>query len=426
MTPPQFPVTMDDAHGRVIVGKPGADRAHILHCNYYNNYLLRTIWKDAGGIIDAEPLLIGASVEQAFAQLSALFAQQGIVSVEERKAFASRLYSWQGLGTLDFAMIGEAGGTVSSTSQHYAEGWRAQFGRSDAPVGFVTQGWLAGAAAAIYDLPQDHFRVGQDECGAVTGGPASRFTLCPGDANFTLFDGGVGLGPLSAAPSRVREIDHDIDADAVRAAIRSLPLFGAAEVDAGLVRNFDVMITWQPHRYYDRVSFETLRETIRCHGSQGRTLVETLLEEAGHRCGFRTFGGIWRSPEWAALVEPMCRTREDRIAGMIAILNCSGWGHIQCTDLTEQEAVFVVHDDYESIGYLDLYGPADFATTYLLPGGFRGMMNLVYNGAIHERPALTERFYEDLCRRPDAYRSNVERCTAMGDTASVFRITRGA
>ena len=240
-----------------------------------------------------------------------------------------------------------------------------------------------------------------------------------------MFDGGVGVGPLSAAQVRHAEIDHAVDAGAIRDGVRSLPLFGSAAVDAGLIRNFDVMITWHPHRFYDRISFETLHATIRRYGPQGRVLVESLLEEAGHRCGFRTFGGIWRSPEWAALVEPMCRTREDWIAGLIAIINCAGWGHVQCTSLSADEAVFVVHDDYESIGYLDLYGRADFATTFLLPGGFRGMMNLVYNGAIHEHPALTERFYEELCRRPDAYRSSVERCTAMGDAASVFRITRG-
>ena len=425
MTKHAIPVTLDDAHGRVIVGDHARGRAHILHCNYYNNYLLRTIWKDAGRLVEAEPLLIGASAEQAFAQLSALFAQHAIDSVEDRKAFASRLYSWQGLGTLDLSPIGEAGGTTASDSQHFAEGWCAQFGRSDAPVGFVTQGWLAGAAAAIYDLPHGHFAVEQGECGAMTGGRCNLFTLRPHGAGFTLFEGGMGVGPLSPAQPRAAGTGGAIDVDAIRAGVRSLPLFGSSAVDAGLIRRFDVMMTWLPHRFYDRISFETLRATIRRHGARGRALVEPLLEEAGHRCGFRTFGGIWRSPEWTALVEPMCRTREHRIAGLIAIINCAGWGHIQCTSLSEEEAVFVVHDDYESIGYLDLYGSADFATSYLLPGGFRGMMNLVYNGAIHERPALTERFYHELCRRPDAYRSSVERCTAMGDAASVFRITRG-
>jgi hypothetical protein len=116
--------------------------------------------------------------------------------------------------------------------------------------------------------------------------------------------------------------------------------------------------------------------------------------------------------------------REDWVMGMIAIINHAGWGRIQCTQLGENEAVFVVHDDYESIGYLNLYGRADFAATYLLPGGFRGLMNLVYNGDIQHKPILTERFYDELSLRDDAFETRVERCRAMGDPVSVYRVAR--
>ncbi len=423
--PHAIPLTIDARHGRLIVGDATHGKAHILHCNYYNNYLLRTIWKDAGRVIDSEPLLIGAGAEQAYFHLKALFAALAITDVAERKAFASRFYSWQGFGTLDLGPIGATGGTTISDSQHYAEGWKTQFGRSDAPVGFMTRGWLAGAAAAIYDLLPETFSTHQPECAAVTGGHRNVFELHADGANFTLFDG-KGVGPLSDAHLLRGSIASGVDAAAIRDAVLTLPLFGDAAIDGGLVRNFDVLITWHPHQYYDRISFECLREAIRLYGTPGREMIEPLLEEAGHRCGFRTFGGIWRSAEWQALVEPMCMTREDWVAGLIAIVNCAGWGRIQCTRLSPDEAEFVVHDDYESVGYNNLYGRADFAATYLLPGGFRGMMNLVYNGDIHQRPVLTEQFYDQLCRRPDAYETHVERCIAMGDAVSVYRVTRKA
>jgi hypothetical protein len=417
------PLDIDTVHHRMIVGDHAEGKAHILHCNYYNNYLLRTIWKDAGKIIDAERLLIGAAAEQSYFQLAALFAQQSITEVAARKAFAERFYSWQGFGTIDLAPIDAGGGTTMSTSQHYAEGWVAQFGRADSPVGFMTSGWLAGAAAAIYDAPQYRFSVSQHGCTAMGIGHPSIFELRADGANYTLFDG-RGVGPLSRDHSLRDEIPHHIDSAAVGDAILTLPLFGSAAVDGGLIRAFDVLITWHPHQYYDRVSFECLRETSRKHGAAGREMVEQLLEEAGHRCGFRTFGGIWRSPEWQALVAPMCANREDWVMGMIAIINRAGWGRIQCTALDRDGAVFVVHDDYESVGYLNLYGPADFAATYLMPGGLRGLMNLVYNGDIMDRPLLTERFYDELCRRPDAFATRVEQCRAMGDDASVYRVTR--
>ena len=419
------PLRIDVDHARMIVGDLQHGKAHVLHCNYYNNYLLRTLWKDAGQIIDPEPILLGAAVEQSYFQLKALFDMLDLTAVDARKAFASRFYAWQGFGLLDFARTDPSGGVAVSGSQHYAEGWREQFGASDAPVGFLTRGWFAGAASAIFDLPQDHFATYQSECAAVTGGHRNVFELGPGPANYSVFDG-KGIGPLSASHRLVAGIDSNVDAEAVRAAVMTLPLFGSEEIDGGLIRDFDVLITWHPHQYYDRISLECINEAVRRYGLEGRKAVEPLLEEAGHRCGFRTFGGLWRSPEWEAIVEPMCRTREDWLAGLLAIINCAGWGRIQCTELSPDEALFVVHDDYESVGYLNLYGRADFPPSYLIPGGLKGIMNLLYNGEIESKPVLTEDFYQRLCRRSDAYRSVVERSVAMGDDVSVFRVFRNA
>ena len=125
-----------------------------------------------------------------------------------------------------------------------------------------------------------------------------------------------------------------------------------------------------------------------------------------------------------AVVEPMCETRQDWVFGLLAIINCVGWGRVECTKLTREEAVFVVHDDYESVGYLNLYGRADFATTYLFPGGFRAIMNLLYNGNIEEKPPLTEAFYEALSRRGDSYLTTTEKCLSMGDEVTLYRVTR--
>ena len=424
MLKPEVPFTVDREHARVLVGDQATGKAHVLHCSYYNNYLLRTIWKDAAGFVDSEALLIGAAAEQAYVQLKGLFDAGAIADVDHRKAFASRFYAWQGYGLLDFGDIHREGGVSRSSSQHYAEGWKEQFGLSREPVGFVTQGWLAGAAAAILDLPHGHFATHQTECAAVTGGTDNTFELRPGGPNYGLFEG-KGVGPLSRAIERVGDQPNNVDAVAVAEAVATLPLFGSQSTDGGLIKNFDVLITWHPHQFYDRISMECVRQAIARFGDEGRHAVEPLLEEAGHRCAFRTFGGIWRSLEWEAVLEPMCRTREDWIFGMLAILNCAGWGRVECPQLSEDEAVFVVHDDYESIGCLNLYGPTDFPPTYLLKGGFRGMMNLVYNEDIHQKHALTEDFYDRMCRRDSAYRVTAEKAVAMGDTVSVFRVSRG-
>jgi hypothetical protein len=420
-----IPLEIDAEHGRMIVGDQHAGKAHILHCNYYNTYLLRTIWKDAGMFIEPTPILIGAAVEQSYFQLSGLFSALKLTDVDERKAFASQFFSWQGLGTLDLKTLAVTGGAVVSDSQHYAEGWKVQFGVADEPVGFFTRGWLAGAASAIFDLPQGYFSAHQSECAAMTGAHRNVFELTPDGPNYHLYDG-RGVGTFIDLDGSGPAVASNVDAAAIGQAVLTLPLFGSAEADGGLVKNFDVLITWLPHQYYDRISFECIRDAVSKFGTEGREVIEPLLEEAGHRCGFRTFGGIWRSMEWAALVEPMCQTPEDWVMGMLAIVNCAGWGRVFCTKLSREEAEFTVHNDYESVGYLNLYGQADYPTTYLLRGGFRGMMNLVFNGKIQEKPALTEAFYESLCRRPDCYETHVESCRSMGDHHSVYRVTRRA
>ena len=420
-----IPLRIDSDHARMIVGDARRGKAHVLHCNYYNNYLLRTIWKDAGQIVDSERILLGAAVEQSYFQLRGLFDSLKLHEVAERKRFASRFYAWQGFGLLDLSEVTGTGGVAVSDSQHYAEGWKEQFGAAEQPVGFWTRGWLAGAASAIFDLPQGHFATHQSECAAMTGGHRNVFEIGPGPANYSLFDG-TGIGPLSKRHRLLDEPGTNVDVDAVRSAVLTLPLFGSETVDHGLIKNFDVMITWHPHQFYDRISLECINEAVGRFGLEGRKAIEPLLEEAGHRCGFRTFGGLWRSPEWEAIVEPMCRTREDWLFGLLAVIDCAGWGRIQCTKLTRDEAVFVVHDDYESIGHLNLYGRADFPASYLLPGGLRGMMNLLYNGDIESKPVLTEEYYQRLCRRRDAYQCVVERSVAMGDDVSVFRVFRNA
>ena len=420
----RIPLEFDRAHSRLLIGAPKCRKAHVLHCSYYNNYLQRTIWKDAEAFVESEPLLIGAAVEQSYHHLKGMFADFDIKCVEARKAFAGAFFAWQGFGLLDFDPLTEAGGVTVSESQHYAEGWREQFGRSQEPVGLMTRGWLAGAAAAIYDLPQGHFATRQAECAAVTGGRRNVFEIKAGEPNYSLF-GHTDVGSLSRSPLILPEEHGNIDPEAIGNAVMMLPLFGSEQTDGGLIKNFDVLITWHSHQYYDRISFECVREAIHKFGDEGRHAVEPLLEEAGHRCAFRTFGGIWRSPEWEALVEPLCKTREDWIHGLIAIINCAGWGRVQCVELSEEEAVFVVHDDYESVGYIDLYGKAEFMPTYLMPGGFRGMMNLVFNENIHEKPALTEELYDRMCRRARRYSTIVERCRAMGDEYSVYRVSRG-
>lgn len=409
-----IPFTLDPAHRRCIVG----GEPMIFHCHHYNTYLQRSV-RDAH-YVDSTPFLIGAAAEAAHGQLTRLFAVGPVAGTAERKALAEALYRWAGFGTIDLSGVDENGGTVRTPHSHYATGWRSKWGDAAEPVCYFTRGWLAGAVAAIYGKPDGCYAAQESACSALAGHQECVFTLTAGTPNYEVYRG-VGLGTLS--DHRIRDIPpNNVDYEGILTAVSGMDLTGR---DDGLIRAFGVMLTRHYANYYNRVSFELEHALERQFGAEGREVARPLLEEAGRYCAFFTYGGIMTSSEWDALIRPSLKTREDWVHGMNAVVNALGWGRWQVTALSEDEAEFVVHDDYESIGYLAMYGRADHPVCHLATGGAAGLMNLVYLGDIASRPDLTPEFYDDLFRQEGVFVAEQTTCKAMGDEVTTIRVTRG-
>lgn len=407
-----IPAILDVEHRRCLVGGEPA----IFHCHHYNTFLQRSIL-DAEDI-ESRPVLIGAAAEVAYAQLREIFAGQELSEVSARAALASELYRWAGFGVLDLAGLSAEGGTISSEFSHYSLGWKTKFGESGAPVAFFDQGWLAGALAAIHDLPLGAYSVTQSACMA-TGAERNVYTLARGAANYELFTS-VGAGTLSQhVPQPVPA--NSVDYEGILAAVSQLPLIGNAE---GSIPAFGVYLTRHYANYYNRISFEFERRLSAKFGEAGREVAEPLLVEAGHVCAFHTFGGIMTSTEWDALIRPTLKTREDWVHGIVAVVNCLGWGRWQVVEVSEEAAEFVIHDDYESVGYRAMYGESDHDVSYLHRGGVAGAMNLVYLGDIANRPALTGDYYQSLFRGEGAYSAECLESQARGHAVTRFRVTR--
>lgn len=404
---------MDLDHRRCLLGGDPM----IFHCHHYNTYLQRSI-RDAG-YIDSRPFLIGAAEEVAHAQLRTLFKSTGIADAAERKALAQTVYRWAGFGTFDLSVLTAEGGTISTPHSHYALGWKSKWGTAPEPVSFFAAGWLAGALAAVHDLPQGSFAVEQTACPAAGSGEVSTFILTRGAPNYTVFQS-PGAGPLTTHD--IRPIPaNNVDYDGILNALAGMDLSGDA---TGTIPAFGVYLTRHFANYYNRISFEFQRAATAMFGTEGREVAEPLLIEAGHNCAFNTFGGIMISSEWDALIRPQLKTQEDWVHGIIAVVQALGWGRWQVTELTEKEAVFILHDDYESVGYLACYGKSDHPVSYLAQGGVAGIMNLVYLGDIASRPGLTEDFYNNLFSRQDVYTAESIQSRAMGDEVTAFRVRR--
>lgn len=204
-----------------------------------------------------------------------------------------------------------------------------------------------------------------------------------------------------------------IDERAVTKAVAGLPLQGNEE---GLIPAFGLYLTKHFADYYNRISYGLVGAFIRELPELEEDAI-SLLTEAGHVCAFHTFGGIMVSVEWDAVVLPMIETREDWAKGMVGVVNSLGWGRYRLLELVPGERLVLrIDDSYEAAGVLESYGKAAHPRCFLAAGGAAGLMNLLYQGDITKRPALTDEYYNEVFGHPQSFRARETRCLAMGDS----------
>jgi hypothetical protein len=218
-----------------------------------------------------------------------------------------------------------------------------------------------------------------------------------------------GVGAHTKAPLVPPFAGTGVDEAGILAALATLDFAGNEE---GLVPRFGVMLTHHFANFYNRISFEFTR---RMADTGLLEAAEDLLVEGGLRCAFHTFGGIMSSGEWDAVIKPQCKTREDWVHGMVAAVNALGWGTWRVMALAPDRIVMRIYDDYESCGFLGMYGKADRPVSYLAAGGVAGLMNLVYVAKIDERPVLDFACYGRVFESPERFTSTHVHSTAMGD-----------
>lgn len=397
----------DFATNRLVVG----GEPMVLHCHHYNCFLQRSI-QDAE-YIDSAPILVGAAAEVVFAQLTHLLTRTP--DVPARKALVESLYRACGLGLIDLSGVTERGGEVRTRSTHYSIGWKEKFGTSSAPVAFFSTGFLAGALAAIHGLDPAGIQAQQTACRS-TGAEEDVFVLGRGPANFTIFQ--PRQNAVLIPVGNDAEPPTSVDRAAITRTVAEMPLPVNSE---GLIPAFGVYVTRLYADYYNRISFAFEREMTALAGREGVEVAASLFIEAGHVCAFNTMGGIMVSPEWDALTLPMLKTREDWFHGMTAWWNACGYGVAKVLDVSPTGATVRMYNDYESVGYHRMYGTADHGISYLVTGGWAGVMNLIYLGDIHTKPDLTPEFYDRLFKGGRAFQGRMTACQAMGDPYTEVR-----
>lgn len=405
-----LPVVLDHDHRRHLLGSEPV----IFHCHHYNTFLQHSI--QGAKYIDSTPFLVGAAADVARSQLKVLFA--GVDDKAERARVAEDVYSWAGFGNVDLSMVTIDGGPASAPHSHYGSSWLIKYGPAEQPVDLFTQGWLAGAVGAIFDAPAGAYAVRQSSCVGM-GAAASEYQVLRQAADFPMW-ASVAAGPLTTHQNSAVSPDT-VDYDGIYEAVSGLPLAGDSQ---GLIPAFGVYLTHHYANYYNRVSFEFERSMRDRFGDDGVAAARPVLVEAGHVCAFNTFGGVMKSMEWDALIRPSLESPEHWVHGIVAVVNAFGWGRWEVRDVSSRGATFILHDDYESIGHLAMYGEADHPVSYLAEGAVAGVMNLIYRGDIASGPDLTPEFYDSLFRSTSGFETTCEASQAMGAPSTIYRVTR--
>lgn len=134
-----------------------------LHCHHYNCGLLKTI--EEIPLIDGHAVITETATEEFFVNFRQyLFSHLQDASASEVLREASELYRFMGLGRLDLSGLTAYGGIAYADSSYYVTAWLAKYGRREAPVCYLTCGFIAGTLAAMFDLPLNTYEVTETQC----------------------------------------------------------------------------------------------------------------------------------------------------------------------------------------------------------------------------------------------------------------------
>lgn len=394
----------------------------LFHCNHYNRYLQQTI--EDPDYIDSEKIFLQSVAETVYLQLKEAFSQKPEYSLQEKLALAQEIFKFAGFGILDFSEFSAKGGSIKVPSSHYGLAIKLNIGQRTQAAEFFDRGFIAGVLEALktdlnpelqagFSINQSQsISLGDDHCHyEVVAGQSLAYPwlekLEP-----------AKIGPFCKIPERT--IDTPVDENGIVQAVAGLPLVGDEE---GLISAFGLYLTRMYSDYYNKTSFRfesALREVM-----GGVELATELLIESGHICAFNTFGGIMKSDEWKALIQPHLRDKADWAHGMTAVVNALGWGIWRVVELVPGEKLVMrIYEDYESLGYLRWFGQADHPISYLATGGCAGLMNLIYYGDITTNPVLDQALYAKLFQEGDFFTGKQTKCLAMGDDYTEVLVTR--
>lgn len=175
--------------------------------------------------------------------------------------------------------------------------------------------------------------------------------------------------------------------------------------EEGIIDAFGVYLTNHYADYYNRISYIFERELERSGGQILKDVTKPMLIEAGHVCGFNTFGGIYKSDFFRSAIGPMCDSKEDCVKALVAVINALGWGTWEVESVTHDQLVVRIKNTYESTGFLKEFGKSSSSECFLATGVAAALMNIVFQDNVYEDMNANKFVAEEVkCKsKGDAY-----------------------
>ncbi len=394
----------------------------VFHCHHFNLFLDQTI-DDALGTEVGSILRTEASEDAAYHLLSSLAEPVVAVNSMEKLELSGTTFSAMGQGRLTLD-VSDSGGTARGEFLHYGTSWMEKYGGTIGrkhPADAFTGGFAAGATEMAFGLPRETVQVLEKRCVALRD-LCCEFHLSRGTASS---DPAPFVGQAESTKAVMPTFSgRNEDRIVKTTASLSELLSGVRSDERGLVQAFGVFITLHPANYYNRISYDTIRQL------EGRTpksvpILETLMRESGHVCVFNTFGGILLSPEWEGVVGPLRRDAEEIVTGCCAIARALGFGRWTLAEL-EPEVRLVIRtpSTYESSYHSTREKIADRGKCYFFQGAALAIMQLAHRVPWDERPELTPQVYRELFKSSVPWVAEETRCISRGDDMCEVIVSR--
>ena len=386
------------------------------HCHHYNMFIQETVDEALGATLGTH-LREEASADAWRPIIEAfLNTLEGGEDASEKLAASFSLFASVGHGKLIVEDASLENGSVYGETLHYSTAWQVIHDGTPAPfpVDGMAAGFISAAFELVYELEPGSIEVKQTSCVSM-GDARSQFEISRRDAPRALHASLTRAQVERYAEAAVDSLEEDeID----RLSQTFSEMLAQITSDArGLVEGFGILVTLTPTSYYNILCTRTI-EHLKAEHPTLLKVSEQMFYEAGRLCGFNTFGGVIKSPEWEALIG---RERSDEpletLLHTCAIARSFGFGKWSVQEYYPEDLLILRSPaTYEEPYVLEFGDRQPRPACYLFTGASEAMVRLAENVDWAAHPSFGLAYYDATVKQPAVpWTASQTQCRARGD-----------